>query len=237
MIKKISQTDCSECSSRKDSLFCSVHADNLKSISDNKTCNVFKRGQVLFHEGNRPVGLFCILKGKVKVYKTGVDGREQIVRLAKDGDWVGYRALLGEENYSASASAIEDSEVCFIDNKAFYEVLKSEEGLRWALIKRLSLELREAENFIADMSQKSVRERVAEVLLILGKKYGYDTNDKHLLNAAMTREELANFVGTATETCIRLLSDMKDEGVVELQGRRIRVLNENKLLEIAGLDY
>lgn len=236
-MKKLEQSDCSDCASRKDSLFCAVHANNLTAISQNKTCNIFKRGQVLFHEGNRPMGLFCVQKGKVKIYKTGVDGREQIVRLAKDGDWVGYRSLLGEENYSASAAAIEDSEVCFIDNRTFYEVLKSEDDLRWALIKRLSLELREAENYIADMSQKSVRERVAEVLLILRKKYGYDAQDKRLLSVSMTREELANFVGTATETFIRLLSDMKDEGVIELQGRRIRIMSEQKLLEIANLDY
>lgn len=236
-MKKLPHTGCKACAARTDSLFCDVHANSLQAVSENKICNIYKRGQVLFHEGNHPMGLFCVQKGKVKVFKTGVDGREQIVRLAKDGDWVGYRALLGEENYSASAAAIEDSEVCFIDTDAFYGVLKSEESLRWALLKRLSQELREAENYIADMSQKSVRERAAEVLMILGKKYGYDPHDKKLLNVIMTREELANFVGTATETFIRLLSDMKEEGVVELQGRRIRIMNEQKLLEIANLDY
>lgn len=233
---KTQQILCEQCGSRKNSLFCHLNAAELTKISHSKTCNTYKKGQVVFHEGNHPMGLFCIQKGKVKIYKMGQEGREQIVRMAGDGGLLGYRSLVGEEPYSATAQAIENSSICFIDKQIFLDVLKSDKILPWDFMKFLCRELRQAEEHITEMAQKSVRERLAEDLIILKNKYGYDNEENRVLNVSLKREELASFVGTATETLIRLLSDMRQEKVIDIQGQKIKILDEKKLLEIANLE-
>jgi CRP/FNR family transcriptional regulator, polysaccharide utilization system transcription regulator len=231
------QSPCEHCNSMHQSIFCNLKPKELDDLGQHKTINIYKKNQVIFHEGNRPLGLYCIKKGKVKIFKTGIDGREQIVRLAKNGNLIGYRSFLGEEFYSASASAIEDTELCFIDKNDFFGVLKNNDKLSWKLIQMLTTELRDAENLVRDMAQKSVRERLAEVLLILKEKFGPDKDDPDVLNCKMSREELASFVGTATETLIRLLSDFKQEKLIETKGKNIRLLDVSALAEVANLDY
>lgn len=234
---EIASTSCESCPTLNRSLFSEVKDPNtLRKLGRHKVCNQFKKGQVLFHEQGVPLGLFCLRSGKVKIYKTGPDGREQIVRLASPGDLIGYRSFLGEDSYSASAAVFEDSIICFIDKDDFRDVLTTTPNFTYSLIQLLSHELREAEDMIRDMAQKSVRERLAEVLLVLEKKFGHDETMGNTLSAILSREELASFVGTATETLIRLLSDMKDEGLVETQGRRIRLVDTAKLSAIAGLE-
>lgn len=228
---------CEHCGARKDSLFCHLNTQELKQLDKAKTCNTYKKGQVIFNEGNQPMGLFCMQEGKVKIYKTGVGGREQIVRMARPGDFLGYRAFLSGESYSATAMAIADCTICFIDKQTIFNILKNDDKLPWAFMKFLCRELRTAEELVTEMAQKSVRERLAEDLIILSRKYGYDKTDSTLLNVSLSREELASFVGTATETLIRLLSDMKRENVIDIQGRKIKILDEKKLLEIANLEY
>lgn len=237
MMKKPVLTDCKNCNSRGDSIFCDLDQYKLGALDRHKTCNLYKKGQTIFHAGTRPVGLYCLKKGKVKIFKTGSDGKEQIVRMAKPGDLIGYRSFLAEEFYSASAITIEDTDVCFIDREDFNSVLLSSEKLSKNLIKLLSRELRESENLIRNMAQKSVKERVAEILLLLKEKFGMDSHDPTLLNASLTREELANYVGTATETLIRFLSELKEEGIIETQNRKIYILNHAALAEIANIDF
>lgn len=229
--------DCQDCESRKSSLFDQLCSDELSKLSLKKTCNIYKKGQVIFYEGNQPAGLYCVNQGKIKVYKMGKSGKEQIVRMAKPGDLLGYRSLIGEEVYTASAEALEDSRICFIDKNDFLHVLKNNQDLPTRVMQKLCLELKEAENYLQSLSQKSVRERLAETLLILKKKYGTLQDNPDILGITLTREDLANYVGTATETVIRLLSDMKEEGVIQFEGRKLKILAEDKLLEIADLDY
>lgn len=235
-MKKPEANQCANCASIGDSMFSNLEKKDLACLDSHKTCNTYKKGQVVFHEGNRPLGLYCLKEGKVKIFKTGVDGREQIVRLAKPGDLIGYRAFLGEEYYSASAASLEDAVICFIDKNDFHSILSSNAKLSWNLIQALSVELREAEDLLRDMAQKSVRERLAEILLLIKQKYGTDPNDPNVLSAKLSRDELASFVGTATETLIRLLSDLKAEKVVETEGKKIRILNHKALVEIANLE-
>lgn len=236
-MKSKQQPDCEHCTSRKDSLFTDLPQGDLRELSSYKTCNVYQKGQVIFYEGNAPMGLYCINKGKIKVYKMGRLGKEQIVRLAKPGDLIGYRALIGEDEYTATAEALEDSVICFIDKKSFQRVVDADPGIPAKIMRNLCAELRDAENFIQSMAQKSVRERLAEVILILKKKYGTDPDDSALLAVSLTREDIANLTGTAIETAIRLLSDLKEEGLIAFEGRKIRILNQVKLVDVAKLDY
>lgn len=194
----------------------------------------FKKGQVIFSEGGHPLGLFCINDGKVKIEHSGVDGKEQIVRMAKGGDVLGYRALLSNERYNASAVALDDTDVCFIPKDPFFNVLKTSPGLSLDIIKMLSSELRKAEETITDLAQKPVRERMAEALLFLKETYGFE-EDGQTINVILSREDIANLVGTATETAIRLLSEFKKDGIVESVGKKLRIANIEKLIKTANI--
>jgi CRP/FNR family transcriptional regulator len=228
---------CHDCDSLSTSVFCDLKSAELNRLDTHKTCNTYKKGQVIFHQGNRPLGLYCVQSGKVKITKMGVEGKEQIVRLAASGDVIGYRSFLAEETYSATASAIDDSSICFIDREDFKSVLSHNASLSENLIKLLSRELRESEDLVRDMAQKSVRERTAEVLILLSRKFGTTTTPLTQLNVQLSREELANYVGTATETLIRLLSDFKEERVIATQGKKIQILDFEKLSHIANIEF
>lgn len=235
-MKKIPQVACQDCEHRDGSLFCDLAEGLLTNIDEHKTSNLYKKGQIIFYEGNRPMGLFCLQGGKVKIYKTGAEGKEQIVRFAKPGDFLGYRALISDESYTASAAALEECKICLIDRNVFFNLLETDRGFNWKMMQQLGRELREAEDFMTDIAQKTVRERVAEMLLVLRAKYGCEENSK-IINASLSREELASYVGTATETLIRLLSEFKSDGVIETSGQKISILHPEKLLKIANIEH
>lgn len=227
---------CGSCDNFQESSFKHLEKNELSCINSKKTCNTYKKGQVLFHEGNHPIGIFCLKSGKVKITKTSIDGKEQIVRFAKPGDLIGYRSFLGDGIYSATAIALEEAKVCFIDKADFLNVVKSNSAFSWSLIQKLSSELKDAENLVADMAQKSVRERLAEILLLLQKKFGTSKEMPGFLDVQLSREELANTVGTATETIIRLISDMKQEGLIKTQGKKIAIADLKSMMALANLE-
>jgi len=194
----------------------------------------FRKGQVIFGEGAHPLGLYCVNNGKIKLSHRGEDGKEQIVRLSKEGDVLGYRALLTNDTYNATAVALDDTEICFIPRDTFFNVLKNNPDLSFEIIKMLSTELRKAEDRITDLAQKPVRERMAEGLLFLKETYGYEA-DGSTINLVLSREDIANLVGTATETAIRLLSEFKNDKIVEFVGKKIRILDAERLVRTAHL--
>jgi CRP/FNR family transcriptional regulator len=207
----------------------------VKNLDATKACYVYKKGQVIFSEGIPPSGLFCIHTGKVKVYKTGDHGREKIVRLAGDGDVIGYRALLAGVPSTVSAAALEESSVCCIPTETFFNLLKSNGGFSMRIIELLSAELGRAEEQIVHIAQKPVRERLAEALILLKETYGTEDGDSSALSARMSREELAAIVGTAVETLVRTIADFKREGLISTEKRRIRILDLPRLLEIGNV--
>lgn len=218
---------CENCLSRKDSLFCSMVGDDLAAIEQSKSCSYFKKDQPLFIEGSLPRGVFCLNDGKVKIYSRGEEGKEQIIHVATSGEIVGFRAMFSGEPYSVAANTLEESNICFIAKSDFLSLVDTNVTLRNGILKELSKELGERASFIKNMAQKSVRERLAAALLILDDIYADD-----YIN--LSREDLANFVGTATETLIRLLKDFKDEGFVKTHVRKIEVLDKEGLIQLAG---
>ena len=234
MIKKFQPPSCETCKSRFDSVFCMLDEEELGTLSNSKHCNYYLRGQTIFNEGNQPMGLFCINTGKVKLSQAGFEGKEQIIRLAKDSDILGYRALISGEAYSATATVIEDSKICLIPKEVFYELLQHNSKLTSGIMKLLADELKDAEDKITNIAQKPVLERLAEALLMLKEYYGVEDNDNSL-NITITREEIANIVGTATETVIRLMSDLRKEGMIKLDGKRIKIVKSDALLKLANL--
>lgn len=216
------------------SIFCHLQMDELITIDEHKSCIPYKKGQIIFNEGNYPLGVYCINKGKVKLAHAGQDGKEQIVKLAKEGDVLGYRSMLSSERYNASAIALEDTHICFISKEVFFSLLRKNPTLSLEIIRMLALELRLTENRLTDIAQKPVRERMAEALLFLKETYGFE-KDNATISVVLSREDIANLVGTATETAIRLLSEFKHDKIVVFVGKKIKILDMDKLVKTANI--
>jgi CRP-like cAMP-binding protein len=224
---------CDKCSFDSGSIFKYLKPDEIESLNFEKDFRQYKRGDILYQEGNRISGFFCINSGIIKVFKTGFDGKEQIIRFARKGDLIAYRSVLSSEPACTSAKVIEDCQVCFIPSEILISFIKTNPAYALELLKLACHELGEANSFITDIAQKTVRERLAEVLLFLVNDFGLD--EDHVLNISLTREELANIVGTATESVIRLLSDFKSDRLIELNGRKIKILNIKGLEKISNV--
>ncbi|MCU0362680.1 MAG: Crp/Fnr family transcriptional regulator [Bacteroidales bacterium] len=224
---------CNKCALESGSLFKHLSPDEIITINFEKDFRQYRRGDILYQEGNRISGFYCIHSGIIKVYKTGLDGKEQIIRFAKAGDYIAYRSVLSNEPACTSAKVIEDCQVCFIPSEILVSLIKTNPEYALELLKLACHELGEANSFITDIAQKTVRERLAEVLLFLVHDFGID--EQQYLKVSLTREELANIVGTATESVIRLLSEFKTDKLVELNGRKIRILNERGLEKISNV--
>ncbi len=212
----------------------SIEKTWVDKLQERKHLNIFPKGSRIFHEGNYPIGLYAIYNGKVKIFKTSETGKEYILRLAKEGEVLGYRSILMNEKYEVSAEAIEDTHLCFIPAEAFTTALKSSTKLSTGVIDMLATELKNTEEKLAEMAQKTVKERTAEMVLMLRHFYGLEDDNK-TINAALAREDLANLVGTATETLIRMLSEFKENKVLELKGKKITILNLRLLQSLAGV--
>jgi CRP-like cAMP-binding protein len=224
---------CSKCSFDSEGIFKNLSAEETDILNFEKDFRQYKRGDILYQEGNRISGFYCINNGIIKVFKTGFDGKEQIIRFARRGDIIAYRSVLSNELACTSAKVIEDCQVCFIPSEILISFIKTNSTFALDLIRLACHELGEANSFITDIAQKTVRERLAEVLLFLLQDFGLD-NDKYL-KISLTREELANIVGTATESVIRLLSEFKSDKLVELNGRKIKILNSKGLEKISNV--
>ena len=230
---KFTQLPCEECRTRHKSLFHFCRLDELSDLSLNKSCTTYKSGQTIFHERNMPSGLYCVNGGKIKLHKMGSDGKEQIIRLVKPGDFIGYRALMSDTPYAASATVLEEATICYVPKQSFFGILKDNENVSDGLMKLLCKNLEESEKRLTEMAYKPVRERLAEALLMIKNTYDDEDSEEYTIN--MTREDLANLVGTAKETVIRLLSELKKDEVVRTEGRKITIMDKDALVRISNM--
>lgn len=237
MAAALKNLNCENCQSRGKGIFCDLEHASLDEVSKNKVMNTYKKGQVIFYQGNPAFGLYCINSGKIKITKTGNDGKESIVRLATGGDVLGHRSLFSNENYSATATALEDTAICFLDKKFIFKAIQEQPTIAMNIIQKLSREMGSAEAKSANMFQKNVRERLAELLLTLGQSYGVKENERTRIDIKLTREEIASMIGTASETVIRFMTEFKDEGLIEQEGKVIYITDEEGLLGLANLNF
>ncbi len=228
---------CPTCTSRVLSVFCKLPQPLAKTIDAKKSTNVYKRGQVIFYEGNSPFGLYCIFSGKIKLVKSSPSGKQHILRIFNAGDVIGYRSLFTNQPYGATAEVIEDAQVCLIEKDAFLEVVGKDPATGWNLIRLLSRELGYSEAKVTDMATKSARVRMAELLLMLEQAYGKKDKKGILLDIRLRREELAEMIGITQETAIRLVNEMKSDGILALQDHNIWILDRDKLQEQTELPY
>lgn len=225
---------CETCRMRHKGIFSNLDRERLMEVSTQKSCNLYRKGDMIFHEGNYPLGLFSIYSGKVKVFKTSETGKDHILRLAGAGEPLGYRSLVSGEKYEVSAAVLEDTRVCFVPKALFMNTLQGSSNLTNRVMEFLTKDLKLAESKIADLAQKTVKERVAETILMLKQFYGMESDEK-TINVSLSREDLANLVGTATETLIRSLSEFKKNEIIDLKGKKIIIQNAKVLEKIANI--
>ncbi len=232
MKEKFEIPHCETCASRMISVFSELSHSDIEKLSLHKGCNFHRAGQVLFQAGGYPAGLYCINKGKVKLFKAEPDGTEQVMRLAKDGEVVGYRSLIGGTQYALSAAIIEDSTICFVPRGTFRSLLKENPSFNARIMQLLCRDLATAEQRQLFFSRRSVKERLAETLVMLKEFYGVE-DDGVTIKGSLSREDIANIVGTATETVIRLLSELNKKKIIALDQRKIRIFSSSALLRAA----
>jgi len=222
-----------ECDLSGFQLFRKLKEQEIVQLNYDKTCSLYKKGSIIYREGSRLTGFYCVTKGIVKIFKTGIDGKEQIIRFAKKGEIIAYRSLLSQELACTTAKVIEEAVLCHIPYQTLLFLIQNNWEFSHHMLQIVCKELREANDYITDIAQKTVRERLAEVLLLL--KEAFDLDNSNTLQISLTREELANIVGTATESVIRLLSEFKHDKMIELQGRKIKLLDVHALTKVANL--
>ncbi len=219
--------------------YCLKSMDLFNNLSDKELCFLvqesskgrFRRGSVVYYEGRKHSGMYCIQKGVVKVFKIGFTGKEYILRFAHKGDVIAYRSLLTNEKACTSAKVMEDAVLRYIPFDVITRLFDNNWKFRQKIIKMMCKELGESNAFVTEIAQKSIRERTAEMLLYLHDEFGEDC--ENMLNIRITRDDMANKLGSATESVIRVLTSFKNEKLISLHGRQIRILNRNKLHQIA----
>ena len=233
-MKSFQTLSCNDgCLVRSNSIFKHLTPEELEKVVFDKTTEHYKRDSVIYREGSRINGCYCVQKGIIKVFKTGIDGKEQIIRFARTGDIIGFRSVLSNELACTTAEVLDESSLCYIPAETLVYLVKHNGNFSMELMQLTCKELGEANAYITDIAQKTVRERLAEILIHLKNDFGLD--DSNILQISLTREELANIVGTATESVIRLLSEFKQDQLIELNGRKIRILDEAGLIRIGNI--
>ncbi len=222
---------CESCIIRKFNAMKAFSIPELKQLSDKKTTKIYKKGEVIFDEGEHLKGVYCVRYGISKLSKLSPNGKDQIIKFVSNGEILGQRSVVAQESANLKAVAVNDMEVCFIPKEFILQSLKNNPNYTVELLRTMAHELKEADDVIVNMSQKPVKQRVAEALLHLKNNFGEDNED--FLNITLSREDIANLVGTATESCIRILSEFKKEGILETSGKKIKIINPNQLHHIA----
>jgi len=222
---------CEQCIVRQFSALKALSKEELLKMANCKTSYTIKKGEPIFEEGETTNGVFCVKSGVCKMSKLSANGKDQIVKLSKPGELLGQRSMISDEPANLSAIALEDMEVCFVPKNEIMQFFNQNNQFSMNMMKTICGDLREADDHMVSMAQKSVKERLAETLIYL--EDGFGTNEDGSLRIQLSREELAGMIGTATESCIRLLSEFNKNGWVDLTGKKITIKNKSQLKKIS----
>ncbi len=214
--------------------FLKLKESEVETIKENYDYMVYDRGSSIFVEGEKPESLLCLIEGKVKIYQEGVGGREQILRMAQPKGFIGYRALFAEENYAASARALEDCVVVSIPRIVLTQIMVNNPVFTQKMMMLMAKELGFANRRTVALTQKHIRARLAESLLFLKETYGYE-EDGRTIHAYLSRQDIAGLSNMTTSNAIRTLSNFATEGILDIHGRRIKIRDVNKLRKISDM--
>tara|TARA_R110001592_G_scaffold142103_2_gene364084 strand:- start:774 stop:1451 length:678 start_codon:yes stop_codon:yes gene_type:complete len=212
---------CEQCIIKQFNSLRALGKDDLIRISGCKTSKFIKKGEILFREGESINGVYCVKDGVCKLSKLSANGKDQIVKLVVRGDLIGQRSLVTDEKSNLTAIALNDMEICFIPRNEIINDLTNNANFSLDMLQEMAKELRIADNIIVDMAQKSVKQRLADVLIYLYETF--NTDEKGFLGVMLSREDYASLVGTATESAIRILSQFKKEGLISTTGKHVKI--------------
>lgn len=218
---------CEQCIVREFSSLKALNKDELVKLADCKTSRLVKKGEVIFEEGENVNGIFCVKDGVCKLTKLSPNGKDHIVKLVTKGELLGQRSMISDEPVNLSAVALDDMQVCFIPKSEIMGFFDKNNQFSMNVMKTICGDLKESDSQMVNMAQKTVKERLAETLLYLQDTFGKNEDDT--LKIQLTRDELASMIGTATESCIRLLSDFNKSGLIEIKGKKILLKDIPKL--------
>ena len=222
---------CEQCIVRQFSSLKALNKDELLRMAECKTSYTIKKGEPIFEEGEVTNGIYCIKDGVCKLSKLSDNGKDQIVKLVKPGELLGQRSMISDEPANLSAVALEDMEVCFIPRSEVMQFFTQNNQFSMNVMKTICEDLKGADDHMVNMAQKTVRQRLAETLIYLEDTFG--KNEDGTLHIQLSREELAGMIGTATESCIRLLSELNKSDYIELIGKKIKIVDKNKLKRLS----
>ena len=203
-------------------------------LAKNFTIQKNKKNETIYCEGETPMHLMCLLSGKVKIYKDGVGGRSQIIRVIKDKEYFAYRAYFAQENFVTAAAAFEPCTICLVPMPVISELIKENTDLAMFFIKQLSIDLGISDERTVNLTQKHIRGRLAESLLFLKDTYGVE-EDQCTLSIYLSREDLANLSNMTTSNAIRTLSNFATEKLIIIDGRKIKIIDEERLKKISKI--
>lgn len=214
-------------------LFKDLNEKEISQLNLEQTTSLYKKESVIYSSGSQLKGFYCVNRGILKLYKNRNDGKIQIISFAKEGDIIAYRSVLSEELTCSTAQVIEECVLSFLPYKTILYLIQNNWQFRLHLLQVVCEELRESNNYIIDITQKSVRELVAEALILLKENFGLDNANN--LRIIVKRAELANLIGSTPEGIIRTLSEFKQSQLIDLQGRKIKLINIRELTKVANL--
>ena len=224
---------CTICPASSTSVFSGLPEDRLKQLESMQTTNAYKKNQVVFYEGNPALGVYCISEGKVKLYKTTEEGKQRILKISRKGTLLGYASLFSGQNEKYSAEVIEEARLCFLEKNGFLSFLKKNPDVTMTILSRLSIETIKSHEQLVDQTFKSVRRRLAEMLLNLQVTFGRKDKKGIRLELNLTRDELSQAIGATMETTVRLLSEFKKEGFIAEEDHKILILKPDELATLA----
>ena len=209
-----------------------LNSEEKRTLTDNFHIQTFRKNEMIYSEGEKATQLMCLLKGKVKIYKDGVGGRSQIIRLIRPVQYFGYRAYFANEDYVTAASAFESATIGFLPMEIVETQIRKNNQLAYFFIKELAKDLGISDARTVNLTQKHIRGRLAGSLIVLKENYGLE-EDGATLNIYMAREDLANLSNMTTSNAIRTLSCFANEKIIVVDGRKIKIIDEEKLKKIS----
>lgn len=223
---------CTSCANLKTTPLCKLTSQEQEALNLCKSTRIVKKRQTIFDEEDVARGLHCVQNGKIKLYKTLSDGSVQILRIAGKGELIGYRGLLGDGKYIATAETLEESVICFIPKDEVFQIMQSNFEFNLSLFALIASDISEAENRNIAFANSTTRQRLANTLIMLESHF-LSTQDGYI-NVLLTRDELSSLTGMATETLVRILHNFEEESLIQLEKKQIKILDRYKLLTESG---
>ncbi|MFC5195654.1 MULTISPECIES: Crp/Fnr family transcriptional regulator [Bizionia] len=212
---------CESCIAKQLNSLNAMTTEELRKVSACKTTRFYKKGDIIFDEGESLHGVYCVRSGVCKLTKLSANGKDHTVKLLGKGELLGQRSIISDERTNLSAVALNDIELCFVPKDQIITPLHENQNFSFDVLQNLAKDLRSAEDDLINMAQKSVKQRMAETLIYIQHVFGVDSSGA--LNVILSREDYASIVGTATESAIRILSQFKKEKLIATSGKHITI--------------